>query len=304
MCGLTVNNCKANLKSLEAKLAIKPETAFSNTVATTYRVYSFVEILRRREAGGLTHVIRSKGSRFVHPESGIPVTGIPPVPVSGIPDSVSGIPVTGGKGVPAPGTHLRNKKERDPKEDMTAAPAATFVCSALAEFVTLSAAAAAQIVCNCQDQEPDASPEEIAHFCEVKLLQIRRDPSVKNPIALLISSVQEYFRPGSTALKAFRDTKAAAAMAELEAERRAAEHQAWQAREEGIQRQIEDAWPRLSEADLAERLKRVQTQAKQQGPNMTKDQREALAEQLAKRAFGEELRAVLGKGREVEVIPQ
>jgi hypothetical protein len=37
---------------------------------------------------------------------------------------------------------------------------------------------------------------------------------------------------------------------------------------------------------------------------MTRDQREALAEQLAKRAFGEEVRAALTEGREVEILPQ
>ena len=190
MCGLTVNNCKANLRSLQAKLAVEAEAAFSNTTATTYRVYSFAEILRRREAAGLTHVIRSKGSQFVHPETGIPVTGTAPVPVTGIPDWITGIPGTGQKGIPDPGTHLRKKKEeRDPQED---AAAAACVSLAVGKFVSISAAAAAKIVASCREYASSASSEEIAHFCEVKLLQIQRDPSVKNPIALLISSVQEY----------------------------------------------------------------------------------------------------------------
>ena len=62
ICGLTVNNCKANLKSLQAKLAIESEAGYSNTLATTYRVFSFAEILRRRESAGLTHVLRTKGN--------------------------------------------------------------------------------------------------------------------------------------------------------------------------------------------------------------------------------------------------
>jgi hypothetical protein len=36
MCGLTVNNCKANLKSLQTKLAIEPEAGYSSTTGTTY----------------------------------------------------------------------------------------------------------------------------------------------------------------------------------------------------------------------------------------------------------------------------
>src|SRR5262249_30184069 len=111
ICGLTVNNCKANLKSLQAKLAIEPETSYSSTSATTYRVFSFADILRRREAAGLTHVLRSKGALFVHPETGIPVSGIQPIPVTGIPNSETGAPGTTKTGIPIPGTQLRIKKK-------------------------------------------------------------------------------------------------------------------------------------------------------------------------------------------------
>ena len=91
LCGLTVNNCKANLKSLQAKLAIEPESGYSSITATTYRVFSFADILRRRDAAGLTHVIRSKGAQFVHPITGIPVQGTPSTPEKGTPDSQTGI---------------------------------------------------------------------------------------------------------------------------------------------------------------------------------------------------------------------
>jgi hypothetical protein len=69
-CRLTVNNCKANLRSLQQKLAIEAVVAPSNSHATTYLVYDFAEIMRRREAVGMTHVIRSKGCLFVNPGNG------------------------------------------------------------------------------------------------------------------------------------------------------------------------------------------------------------------------------------------
>jgi hypothetical protein len=110
LCGLTVNNCKANLRSLLAKLALEPEVGYSNTMATTYRVYGFSDILRRREAAGMTHVLRSRGSLFVHPETGVPLLGAPPTPVSGIPIFKTGVPVSDEKSIPEAGTHLGSKK--------------------------------------------------------------------------------------------------------------------------------------------------------------------------------------------------
>jgi hypothetical protein len=80
-CGLTVNNCKANLRSLARKLAIDEAAGHSYTQAKTYVVYHATAILKRRRAAGLTHYIKSRGILFVNPETGqpagIPETGIP-----------------------------------------------------------------------------------------------------------------------------------------------------------------------------------------------------------------------------------
>jgi hypothetical protein len=206
MCGLTVNNCKANLKSLQTKLAIDPESWYSSTTGTTYRVLSFAEILRRREAAGLTHVIRTKGSQFVNPETGIPVTGTPALPNPGTPNIERGIPASGEKGVPAPGTQLRRKKEENPKELMAAD--VVVVSTAIRKHLTIDDAAVVQIMTNCRQQDPHATSEEIAHFAQLKIQQHRKNPSVQNLPGLLIRSVQEYFRLGSGELAHFRTAKA------------------------------------------------------------------------------------------------
>jgi hypothetical protein len=206
MCGLTVNNCKANLKSLQAKLAIEPEASYSSTVATTYRVYSFAEILRRREAAGLTHVIRSKGARFVHPVTGVPVTGTPDMPDPGIPDSSRGIPEPDKRGIPVPGTQIRTKKEPHCKEPL--ASNVGVVSTAIRKFVAIDDAAVRQIVDNCLRQDPDATLDEIAHFTELKLHQHRKNQSIQNLPGLLIRSVQDYFRSGSGELADYRAAKA------------------------------------------------------------------------------------------------
>jgi hypothetical protein len=205
MCGLTVNNCKANLKSLQAKLAIEPETSYSNTMATTYRVFGFADILRRRETAGLTHVVRSKGAQFVNPETGIPLMGIPGVPVPGTPDTQTGVPGAGEKGIPAPGTQLRIKKEAHSKEHPSAHVGV--VSAAIRKHIIIDDDAVAQIVAGCLEQDSHATADEIAHFALLKIHQHRKNPSVQNLAGLLIRSVRDYFQTGSGELQDFRSAK-------------------------------------------------------------------------------------------------
>lgn len=69
-CGLSVNNCKANLHALVRKLAIEESSGHSYTHSKTYLVYNGAAILRRRRAAGLTHYIKTRGVMFVDPETG------------------------------------------------------------------------------------------------------------------------------------------------------------------------------------------------------------------------------------------
>ena len=67
-------NCKANVRSLIGKLALEEYgEGFSYTVGRTYIIYSEQEVMRRRRAAGLTHVVRTRGVAFVDPESGAPI---------------------------------------------------------------------------------------------------------------------------------------------------------------------------------------------------------------------------------------
>ena len=78
---MAYSNCKANVRSLVAKLAIDEQPGFSYTEGRTYVVYSFREILRRRKAAGLTHVVRTRGVAFVNPRTGTEVN-LPYAPAS------------------------------------------------------------------------------------------------------------------------------------------------------------------------------------------------------------------------------
>jgi hypothetical protein len=67
---MAYSNCKANVRSLVAKLAIDELPGFSYTDGRTYVIHPNPEILRRRKAAGLTHVLRTRGVAFVDPVSG------------------------------------------------------------------------------------------------------------------------------------------------------------------------------------------------------------------------------------------
>ncbi len=68
---MAYSNCKANVRSLAQKLAIEAREDFSYTAGRTYIIYGPAEILKRRKAAGLTHVLRSRGVIFVDPTTGL-----------------------------------------------------------------------------------------------------------------------------------------------------------------------------------------------------------------------------------------
>jgi hypothetical protein len=71
---MAYSNCKANVRSLVAKLALDELPGFSYTDGRTYIIYNRDEILRRRRSAGLTHVLRTRGVAFVNPKTSAPVS--------------------------------------------------------------------------------------------------------------------------------------------------------------------------------------------------------------------------------------
>ena len=69
---MAYSNCKANVRSLVAKLAVDELPGFSYTDGRTYIIHSPSEVLHRRKEAGLTHVLRTRGVAFVDPDSGAP----------------------------------------------------------------------------------------------------------------------------------------------------------------------------------------------------------------------------------------
>ncbi len=67
LCKLDKKNCKKNAKGLIEKLALEVAETYRSDerIGTTYRIFSYKEILRRREEAGMVWVVRTSGVRFV-----------------------------------------------------------------------------------------------------------------------------------------------------------------------------------------------------------------------------------------------
>ncbi len=70
MARMAYRNCKLNCRALVEKLALEEVRTYSYTRGRTYLVYHAEEVVRRRRAAGLTHVIKTRGVVFVDPETG------------------------------------------------------------------------------------------------------------------------------------------------------------------------------------------------------------------------------------------
>src|SRR5579883_2632651 len=65
-----LSQLKLNCRALVEKLALEEVRTYSYTRGRTYLVYHAEEVVRRRRAAGLTHVIKTRGVVFVDPETG------------------------------------------------------------------------------------------------------------------------------------------------------------------------------------------------------------------------------------------
>jgi hypothetical protein len=202
MSRMAYSNCKANVRSLVEKLAIDAHEDFSYTTGRTYIVYSFRDILRRRKAAGLTHVIRTRGVLFVDPSTGRevrPYAAPPPessAPDSGAPVSPTGAlesveisaPVAGESSAPAQAPHIRNRHLLR-NSDETTTPAPVVVAAVSDAMGHADDDAAQRIIHACREVAPDVTNEEIAHFVRQEGPALRRNRGLDNPMGVLIRHI-------------------------------------------------------------------------------------------------------------------
>jgi hypothetical protein len=196
----TAQSC---LKSLEQKLAIEvisPEDS-NRRVGKTYRIYCFTTILERRRAAGMEWVEKGRGVRFI-PGTVVESGTVPEsttVPETGMDTP----PETGTDTVPDSGTPLGKTIRK--KEEETSSSAIVQRTAKLG--IVLDDDAGRKLLRRCQAADPQATEEEVAHFTEVKVLQLKRSPRIDNWVGMLIASVPLYFQAPATELARYREDR-------------------------------------------------------------------------------------------------
>jgi len=206
MSRMAYSNCKANVRSLAEKLAIDEGEGFSYTEGRTYVVYSFREILRRRKAAGLTHVIRNRGVAFVDPTTGIPITGkilsessapvssassfSAPAPVVGAPAPLKrGAPAEAESSAPAGSAHIRNSHLMRNPEEPSSSALETIVAALRSHIPDVDDDAALLLWQRCRTNAPAAETSEIVHFIHLKAGK----PGIRMPLGFLLTAVPKCF---------------------------------------------------------------------------------------------------------------
>jgi hypothetical protein len=203
LCKLDRSNCKKNIQSLAEKLAVQVTETYqsASSTGTTYRIFSYKEILRRREAAGLTWVIRTSGVRFVNPSppggdlTSPPIGNLPIEPVGNLPAAPKGELPTDRIGktpthpvceTPTPLGIDRNLQENTSSLEP--------IYEALAQYGSVDEDALIRLKKSCRQHAPDCTQEEIIHFIHQKGSLVRgRDTRIHSPIGFLLTAVPKCF---------------------------------------------------------------------------------------------------------------
>jgi hypothetical protein len=190
LCKLERSNCKKNVQSLVEKLALevtKPHQTASST-GTTYRIFSYGEILRRRKAAGLIWVIRTSGVRFVDPTGNSPTPPVGNLPRDPVRESPTGPlgeahtpPVCK---IPTP-LGIRSKATES-------ASSSSLIYAALSQFGLVDDDVLRRFAASCYQAAPDCTDEDILHFIQEKGAIVRAG-RISNPIGFLLTAVPKCF---------------------------------------------------------------------------------------------------------------
>ena len=202
---MAYSNCKANVRSLVAKLALDERPGFSYTDGRTYIVYSFREILRRRKAAGLTHVIRTRGVAFVDPgtgkefldssasQSGALESRAPNFKTSALEPEKASAPELAESSAPQSPPYIRNRNlVRNAGQESSSGLAA--VVEALRRYIPdVDDDGAANLFRRCLENAPEARIDEILHIIHLKAGK----PGIRVPLGFLLAAVPKCFKGDS-----------------------------------------------------------------------------------------------------------
>jgi hypothetical protein len=213
------------VRSLVVKLAVEERPGFSYTEGRTYIIYSFREILRRRKAAGLTHVIRTRGVAFVDPKTGRELLDSS-APQSGALESrardltssasereESGAPQRPESSAPETPAYIRNRNSvRNTAQESSSGLAA--IVGALGRYVPdVDDDVAADLWHRCLENAPEARLDEILRVIHLKAGK----PGIRVPLGFLLTAVPKCFKGDS--YRQFRAERERSREANLERDR-------------------------------------------------------------------------------------
>ena len=187
LCKLDRSNCKKNIQSLVEKLSVEVAQTYesASSTGTTYRIFSYREILRRREAAGMIWVVRTSGVRFVNPEGNLP---IPPLGDSRSGAGSDSRRASIGEIRTPPVGEIPTPLGKIGKLEEIASTA--MVLGALSQYGIVDREAVTRLFQSCKKQSPDCTEEEIVYFIHEKGRLVKaRESRIQNPIGFLIDSV-------------------------------------------------------------------------------------------------------------------
>lgn len=177
--------------------------------AAQYRVLGYRAALDNLRRRGRQWVVRTgNGVLFAYPIAVAATTTVVPGPPATV--------VTGQTATVVDGPTTTVVVEPATTPPSAPEPAnSSVICEAAAEFgVAFDADASRKLIRRCQDYDPEATEDEIAHCLRLKLQQLRRSRNVGNWVGLLLTSVPLYFQPPAHEVARYRRQTQAAASSE------------------------------------------------------------------------------------------
>ena len=202
--GMTPKNAKRNCLSLIKKLAIEKVKGHNSEqrVGTTYRVFSYTAIVKRRKEAGLEYIVRNRGG----------VTFVP-APES-TKDTVSSEGTVSTEGtdslstqdtdtVVTEGSPLSQIEVKESQREQPSSSSVAVVADAVRPYLRLIDDNAVKIVlAQIRITEPEYSVNEVVHIGTMVAAKIAGQENVSNPVGLWIKQVPKLFP--SAELKVFR----------------------------------------------------------------------------------------------------
>jgi hypothetical protein len=197
LCKLDHSNCKKNIHNLIEKLAVEIIDSYdrATSTGTTYRLFSYKEILRRRESAGLLWVIRANGVKFVNATNAMgksptaPPGNLHSGPIRNLPFASLGESRRGPVGKP-PGPPLGEPHTQLGRENNTSSNQSSSSVHVLLQkqLPTFDHGIIDKLWARCRAQVPDVTEAEVSNLFDAKM-SFAFERGVVNPNGFLLTAV-------------------------------------------------------------------------------------------------------------------